>query len=305
MSNTSPKTFHYKDYADIDYKSNHVVVLDHLNGFDADLNNDILARLDQHAQRVGTHYVFDERIKNKYPNLDFYHVEYFPTIKFMEDRHVATDKRFKNFLCSFNGTDSVARQFLTSALYKQALFKAAYCSKNFVYDEDRLDGNIQQYCSDDLERYIRKFFVGNPEFYQQTYSFDYKPYAHSANIDILLDKINGSFVQLVTETIGESYYPWLTEKIIYPIVTKSLWVAYAQPGYYKFLEAECGFKPYSKIFDYSFDQQTNPVLRVLELLDTISKFKHLSIPDWHDLYLLEQDTIEHNYDQYYSKRYRP
>lgn len=305
MSNTSPKTFHYTDYADIDYQSDHVIVLDHLNGFTSQYHNDILARLNQHPQRVGTHYIFDERVKNKYSNLDLYHVEFFPTIKFMEQDHVSTDKRFKNFVCSFNGTDSVARQFLTSALYKQGLFKTDYCSKNFVYDEDRLDGNIQQYCSGDTERYIRKFFVGNPEFYQQIHSFDYAPYAHSNNINILLDKINGSFVQLVTETIGESYYPWLTEKIIYPIATRSLWVAYAQPGYYKFLETECGFRPYTKIFDYSFDQQTNPVLRVLELLDTITKFRFLSSADWHDLYLLEQDTIEHNYDQYYSGRYRP
>jgi len=35
----------------------------------------------------------------------------------------------------------------------------------------------------------------------------------------------------------------------------------------------------------------------------ISKFKNLSVDDWRDLYLLEQDTIEYNYDHYFSKKY--
>ena len=35
----------------------------------------------------------------------------------------------------------------------------------------------------------------------------------------------------------------------------------------------------------------------------LSKFEKLSKLDWHDLYLLEQETIEYNYDWFMSKKY--
>jgi hypothetical protein len=35
----------------------------------------------------------------------------------------------------------------------------------------------------------------------------------------------------------------------------------------------------------------------------ISKFSVLSKDDWHDLYLLQQDEIEYNYDHYFSGNY--
>jgi len=35
----------------------------------------------------------------------------------------------------------------------------------------------------------------------------------------------------------------------------------------------------------------------------ISKFKSLSSDDWRDLYLIELDTIEYNYDHYFSGNY--
>jgi len=35
----------------------------------------------------------------------------------------------------------------------------------------------------------------------------------------------------------------------------------------------------------------------------ISKFAHLSVDDWVDLYQMEMDAIEYNYDHYFSKRY--
>lgn len=38
-------------------------------------------------------------------------------------------------------------------------------------------------------------------------------------------------------------------------------------------------------------------------MSMISKFSVLSTNDWGDLYLLEQDTIEYNYDHYFSGGY--
>jgi hypothetical protein len=38
-------------------------------------------------------------------------------------------------------------------------------------------------------------------------------------------------------------------------------------------------------------------------MSMLSKFSLLSSDDWRDLYEMESDTIEHNYDLYFSKKY--
>ena len=52
-----------------------------------------------------------------------------------------------------------------------------------------------------------------------------------------------------------------------------------------------------------FDSITNPVERVVELMTMISKFSKLTINEWRDLYLIEQDNIEFNYNNYFSGNY--
>lgn len=38
-------------------------------------------------------------------------------------------------------------------------------------------------------------------------------------------------------------------------------------------------------------------------MNMISKFSVLDTDDWQDLYEMEIDTIEYNYDHYFSRRY--
>ena len=103
--------------------------------------------------------------------------------------------------------------------------------------------------------------------------------------------------------MATSYVPFVTEKFLYSIVTRGLFLAYAQPGWHDHLEKYYGFKKYTKLFDYRFDTIENPVERLVEMITMISKFSKLSPGDWHDLYQLEQNTIEYNYDHYFSKGY--
>jgi hypothetical protein len=215
------------------------------------------------------------------------------------------DKDFKNFICSFNGSEHISRQFLTSAMKKFGWFTSEYCTKNFKTYFDRVDGNISTFFDDDTqERFYRKFLVTDDrEFYDQIYTVEYQRFNHRHNIDALKEKISSSFVQIVSESMGTSYYPFVTEKFLYPTLLKTLWVSYAQPNWHSHLEQYYGFKKYNKIFDYSFDEIENPVIRLVEMMTMLSKFEKLSISDWHDLYLIEQDTIEYNYDWYKSNDY--
>ena len=87
------------------------------------------------------------------------------------------------------------------------------------------------------------------------------------------------------------------------MVTRGLFVAYAQPGWHEHLERYYGFRKYDKIFDYGFDEIQNPVERLVDLMSMISKFSVLSRDDWRDLYEMEIDTIEYNHDHYFSKKY--
>jgi len=128
-------------------------------------------------------------------------------------------------------------------------------------------------------------------------------YDHASNIYNLEDKLTQSFIHIVSETMATSYYPYVTEKSLYSIVTRGLFLAYAQPQWHAHLSTYYGFKQYNKIFDYSFDEIKNPVKRLIRLMEMISKFAHLSVDDWVDLYQMEMDAIEYNYDHYFSKRY--
>ena len=103
--------------------------------------------------------------------------------------------------------------------------------------------------------------------------------------------------------MATSYYPFVTEKFLYSVVTRGLFLSYAQPGWHSHVEKYYGFKKYTKLFDYRFDNIENPVERLIELITMISKFEKLTPVEWHDLYLLEQDTIEYNYDHYFSGAY--
>jgi len=289
-----------------------VTIPDHINGFTDLYTNHVLDQLESAKCRVWLEIFVNDAVRQNYPNLDF---KFSGPCDYIRCLHnvdpVAFGPKFENFTCTFNGFDSVGRQFLMGAMYKRGWFDPKYSSKIFAFDHNILDGNIAKYCAGDQERFLRKFVIedNNPEahkFYQTEYCLG-RPMLQGTigdnRWDILYPKINASFVTLVSETTPVSSIPYVTEKFVYPVVGKALWTAFAPPMYHAHVEQYFGFRLFDKIFDYSFDQIKNPVVRVVTLLNMLEKFSYLSHLDWHDLYLMEQDIIEFNYDHYMSKRY--
>jgi hypothetical protein len=212
---------------------------------------------------------------------------------------------YKNFICSFNGSGHVSRHLLSSIIENQGFFNSDYSSKNFKASNDQVLGHLNNLdlTEDEVELYD-KFFKNTDEFNDTVYSFGHVRFDHGNNIYNLESKLTQSFVHIVSETMATSYYPFVTEKFLYSIVTRGLFVAYAQPGWHTYIEKYYGFKLYDKIFDYSFDSIQNPVKRLIKLMEMISKFSKLSIDDWRDLYfVLEKDTIEYNYNHFFSGDY--
>lgn len=286
-------------------------LIDHLNGFDPDKKNKLLSQLNDSAKlhqcqpTVRVSYVFDDQITKHYPNLNFkfcFNNEQRIFSQF-SNYGIHPDIDFKNFVCSFNKAGHVSRKLLVSIMQKFGYFNPDYCSKHFSYTTDTVLGHIQDY-ADKNERIYNKFFISNnsEEFFQTLFVSDYE-YQHGSNIKYLENKITKSFIHLVSETMATSQYPYITDKFFYSIVTRGLFLAYAQPGWHSYLENIFGFQKYSKIFNYGFDSIENPLERLVELMCSISKFSMLSSADWHDLYQVELDTIEYNYDHYFSGQY--
>lgn len=279
---------------------------DHLGGFSKDLNNLIISDLPTHQTDVKTEYVISTEIKEKYPHINF-SFDYDTKEKILGGfigYTIHPEINYKNFICSFNGSSHVSRKLLVSCLHKFGWDNKKYCSKNFSFSTDIIDGHIKDYVEDNNALY-QKFFISkdSEDFFQSINSFGHMRFNHAQNIYNLETKLTESFLHIVSETMATSYYPFVTEKFLYSVVTRGLFLAYAQPGWHAHLEKYYGFKQYTKLFDYRFDSIENPVERLVELMSMISKFSILSSDDWRDLYLLEQDTIEYNYDHYFSRRY--
>lgn len=285
---------------------------DHLDGFNIDLSNRLFDHISQHVDQIEiwADLVFNEKVQKKYPKIKFrfgFKYAYEMIWSSFEQFTTHPDIDYKNFICSFNGGNHVSRQLLVSILEKFGFFNTAYCSKNFTTSNEVISGHLDQYVPD-REIFYNKFFTPNSEEFMNTlYSFGPNRLQtlnrHATNINTLAPLLTQSFVHVVSETMATSYYPFATEKFLYSVVTRGLFVTYGQPEWHNYVEKYYGFKKYNKIFDYRFDSISNPVERLVELITMISKFSRLTPAEWTDLYHLEQDTIEYNYNHYFSGDY--
>ena len=296
--------FSYIEFDSINSLPDTFELQDHHSGYDKNFKNISFEQLGNRQHTIIVHNIVDNQIKKNYPNLKFVfdaNFQYKINLRHFENYNIHPKLDYQNFVCSFNGSDHVSRQLLASALNKFGYFVKGYCSKNFKTNGNEIDGHIANYVTD--TEFYNKFFDCTDEFNQQIYSFGHVRFDHAKNIYNLENKLTQSFLHIVSETMATSYYPFVTEKSLYSIVTRGLFLAYAQPGWHEHIEKYYGFKLYNKIFDYRFDSITNPVERLVELMTMISKFTKLTTDEWRDLYLLEQDNIEFNYDHYFSKDY--
>ena len=292
-----------------------VALLDNIGGFNCNYQNDILEHLNANGpMSVYTEYIFNDAIKQRYSNLTFkfnldMHV-HAGNLHILKDYRQHSTLTFDNFLCSFNGiTPHVGRKMLLAIINKFGWYTPEFVSKNITFDVDALDGHICDYTNND-RLYRKFFFTGNDkEFFNTINSFNYSDNKSFdicnpiKNIVSLENKLTNSFLHLVSETMPDSYYPLYGEKSLYSVVTRGLYVAYAGPYYHENLKNHYGFRLYDTLFDYGFDKIENPLYRLVELVTMISRYSQMSKDDWADLYQIEKDNIEFNYNHYFSGDY--
>jgi len=284
-----------------------IALPDHIGAFDQNVESWVLKFLNEEfTGTVWCEYIFDQQIKEKYSNLDLrFSLDLWLQnnyIKEFEEYNIHPERNLKNFLCTFNGGRHVSRKLLTAITERFNWFKIDYSTKNFIFNQDEIYGHVDENVHA-LEQFYNKFFKVSDQFANQMYGLDYTRFDHKHNINVLSLPITESFIHIVSETMATSFYPFITEKFLYSVSNRGLFLAYAQPGWHAQLENVFGFKPF-KIFDYKFDSIANPIVRIVELFTMISKFSILDIEDWNDLYQMEFDTIEYNYDHFYSGNYK-
>jgi len=292
------------------------VLGDNMGGFDDDVNNDILHKINDFAKSQDRRYniITDQRytkkIKDHYPNLNFvFSLEVFlaySSLLELHDYKQHPERNVDTFLCSFNASDHVSRRLLSSSLHRRGWWNNETCTKNFVIDEDSISAHVMEHCGDQERRYI-KFFLGpdSGDFFR--YRTDGNSindrFRHSKNIYNLEQHLVTSWLHVVSESIATSHWPIVTEKFVYSVVTRQFFIGWGPPGWHRYLRDQLGFRLYDKVFDYGFDEIANPIHRLCALLDSISGFACLDKLSWHDLWLMEHDAIEYNLDHYHSKNY--
>ena len=291
---------------------------DHLTGFDQQGRNRILDELQEKAQAQGIkplvtyHQILPQWVLANYPDLD---------IRFdslwqwdLNFRILETDKQFPaptfdNFLVTMLGSAHQGRMLLCAALARMNWLDFNYSKKNFAFTLDQLDGVIQELSSTELEPVYHSLLVNqaNGEMFVTNQHGEMDDSQREVpwldKLDKLVPNFTQSFVHLVSETLPTSYVPFVTEKFLHSIVTQGLFVAYAQPKWHEHINKHYGFVLYQKVFDYSFDNNTDPIGRLLEIVDMLLPYSQLTKHDWHDLYLLEKPAIEFNYHHYLSEDY--
>lgn len=232
---------------------------------------------------IHTEYILPSWVKQNYPQ----HTFKFDAELMIRNNHfekainyenIDQQLVFDNFLCCFNRSEHVGRHWLTEELFKRKLFSPDYCSKGFQIPNNHIDAQMHNF---------RKMIV-----------------EHGTNIDAsdvvsnlteLSPLIKPSFINLVSETLPENYVIFPTEKFLFPILNRRLWLAYAPPGYHKFLVETLGFQLYDDFFDYSFDAVEDPCTRLSTLLDSIEPFSKITKNAWYSIYKSLEPVIEYNY----------
>ena len=105
------------------------------------------------------------------------------------------------------------------------------------------------------------------------------------------------FVDLVTETVYNYPYAFISEKTIRPIVLGRPFIIVGAPGTLKWLQ-ELGFKTFSDYWDESYDNITDPNKRFHKICKTIETINNLGLDTCQKFLRLMQDILIHNQRHY-------
>jgi len=104
----------------------------------------------------------------------------------------------------------------------------------------------------------------------------------------------GIGIDIVTETVFNYPYPYLSEKIVWPILHNRPFLFVGAPFTLNFLHSK-GFKTFSPLINESYDNEIDPNKRFIMLSNEISKLCDYTLQEIKELILSYQDICDHNF----------
>lgn len=118
--------------------------------------------------------------------------------------------------------------------------------------------------------------------------------ANSLDTRYQADFYNKFAVDIVTETVYNYRYPYISEKTLRPIACKRLFIIVGAPGVLKVLHNK-GFKTFGDIIDESYDSESDPMKRWRLLESAIKSFVSKPLDEIKDIVRSKSDILDHNF----------
>ena len=101
---------------------------------------------------------------------------------------------------------------------------------------------------------------------------------HDNVLDFQADFYKYSGIDIVSESVFSYPHPYISEKILRPILCKRPFILVAPHNTLKFLKDK-GFKTFDMLVDESYDKITNPSKRLLKIQQEITKISEIPIDE--------------------------
>jgi hypothetical protein len=108
-----------------------------------------------------------------------------------------------------------------------------------------------------------------------------------------------SLVYVPTETVYFGRRSHLTEKTFKAIALEMPFVLVAPAGSLEYLRSY-GFKTFSNVFDESYDQETDDIVRIEKVTALLKHLNNLSVAERQQIHRACLPIVEHNYHHFYS-----
>ena len=107
-----------------------------------------------------------------------------------------------------------------------------------------------------------------------------------------------SLVYVPTETVYFGRRAHITEKTFKAIALEMPFVLIAPAGSLEYMR-EYGFQTFSNVFDESYDEETDDILRVEKVTKLLKELDGLSVKERQQIHRACLPTVEHNYNHFY------
>jgi hypothetical protein len=101
-------------------------------------------------------------------------------------------------------------------------------------------------------------------------------------------------LDIVTETVLDYPYVYITEKTFRPIIQKRMFIILGPCGIISFLNKQ-GFETFNDIIDENYDSIRDPEYRLLAVAGEVKKFCSLPLEEIKEYYYKNQNKFENNF----------